>query len=295
MAGRLKTLLKDPTIAAIPAFLGTVAAEAYLLRGDRAARRGMQGYTAKDAAASISMGLGSLAIGAVSAAAYHRVDDKLRAHKVVNVGSGVVAWTVAIVGWDFLYYWNHRWDHEVRLLWASHVAHHSSQKYNLSTALRQEWSGWMTHLIYAPLFMVGVSNPIFVGANGVNLLYQYWIHTEMIDRMPDGFEKVFNTASHHRVHHGSNPQYLDRNYGSIFIIWDRLFGTFEPEEEPVRYGLTKNITTYNPVRIAYHEMIDIARDVRRSRTWRDRLRSIFGPPGSGPSVDSDPEPAVIAA
>lgn len=193
-------------------------------------------------------------------------------------GNGLAAWAAAIIGWDFVYYWNHRFMHEWRYMWAIHVIHHSSERYNLSTALRQTWGD--TFGTFVPYFMAafGVHPNLIEQARGINLLYQYWIHTDAIKSLGP-LEKVLNTASHHRVHHGANPQYLDKNYGSILILWDRWFKTFEPEDEPVRYGLTKNINTYNPLRIATHEHADIIADVSRSTNWRDRLSFVFRGPG----------------
>ena len=172
--------------------------------------------------------------------------------------------------------------HEVRLLWANHVTHHSSQRYNLSTALRQPWSGFLTFWVFAPMPLLGYASKTTMRAGQLNLLYQYWIHTEAIDRLPAAAEQVLNTPSHHRVHHGANQQYLDKNYGGILIVWDRLFGTFEPEVRRIKYGLTKNIKTYNPLRIAYHEMADIARDVRSAGNMRDRLGYVLRRPGWKP-------------
>ncbi len=196
-----------------------------------------------------------------------------------DLGAGVLVTLGAIAAWDFIYYWNHRFMHESRWLWAIHVVHHSSERYNLSTALRQpvaEHFGAM--LPYGLLSLAGVRPSVVETARGVNLLYQYWIHTEAIDRLGPA-EEVLNTASHHRVHHGSNPQYLDRNHGSILIVWDRLFGTFAREDEPVVYGLTRNIDTFDPVRIATHEHVEMFRDVARAATWRDRLSHVFRGPG----------------
>lgn len=196
-----------------------------------------------------------------------------------DLGDGPLAVLGATLGWDFIYYWNHRLMHESRWMWAIHVTHHSSEHYNLSTALRQtvlDVTGMFVP--YGALSAVGFRPETIETARGINLLYQYWIHTEAIPKLGP-IEEVFNTASHHRVHHGSNRQYLDRNHGSIFIIWDRLFGTFEREDEPVVYGLTKNIGTYNPLRIASHEFADIARDVAAADTWKDRLGFAFRGPG----------------
>jgi sterol desaturase/sphingolipid hydroxylase (fatty acid hydroxylase superfamily) len=194
-------------------------------------------------------------------------------------GAGPLAWAAAIVGWDFIYYWNHRMMHEVRGMWAIHVVHHSSERYNLSTALRQPVADVLGVWVpYGLLARAGIRPALISQARGINLLYQYWIHTDVIRSLGSG-EEVLNTPSHHRVHHGSNQEYLDRNHGSILIVWDRLFGTFQREEEPVVYGLTKNIDTYNPVRIAGHEYVDILRDIAHSTTWHDRLSFVLRGPG----------------
>ena len=196
-----------------------------------------------------------------------------------DLGEGALGWGAALVGWDFIYYWNHRFMHEVRALWAIHVVHHSSERYNLSTALRQPVADVFGVFVpYGFLATLGVRPRLIAHARGVNLLYQYWIHTDAIRRL-GAAEEVLNTPSHHRVHHGANPKYIDRNHGSILIVWDRLFGTFQREEEPVVYGLTKNINTYNPARIATHEHRDMLRDVADATTWRDRLSFVFRGPG----------------
>jgi sterol desaturase/sphingolipid hydroxylase (fatty acid hydroxylase superfamily) len=196
-----------------------------------------------------------------------------------DLGQGLLAWATAIAAWDFIYYWNHRFMHEVRGLWAIHVVHHSSEHYNLSTALRQPVADALGVFVpYGLLSRFGVRPYLVEQARGVNLLYQFWIHTDAIRRIGPG-EELLNTPSHHRVHHGSNQKYIDRNHGSILILWDRLFGTFQREEEPVVYGLTKNINTYNPARIAAHEYADIIRDIADSTNWRDRLSFFLRGPG----------------
>ena len=202
-----------------------------------------------------------------------------RRRKGRDLGSGVVSLGAAILAWDFIYYWNHRIMHEARYMWAVHVVHHSSEHYNLSTALRQPVAyAFGTFLPQGVVCWFGIPPGTQMVANGLNLLYQYWIHTDTIRSLGPG-EAVLNTPSHHRVHHGSNQRYLDRNHGSILIVWDRLFGTFQREDEPVVYGLTKNIDTYNPVRIASHEFADIVRDVAHSTTWHDRLSFVLRGPG----------------
>jgi len=206
--------------------------------------------------------------------------DRMWKRRIVrDLGTGPLALAAAVLGWDFIYYWNHRFMHTSRYMWAVHVVHHSSERYNLSTALRQPVAHELgTFVPYSALALLGIRPELIASARGINLLYQYWFHTDAIRRLGP-FEEVFNTPSHHRVHHGSNPQYLDRNHGSILIVWDRLFGTFEREDEPVVYGLTKNIETFDPVRIATHEHADMLRDVARSTTWPERLSYVLRGPG----------------
>jgi len=206
--------------------------------------------------------------------------DRLARRRLVrSLGTGPAAVAGAVLAWDFIYYWNHRAMHESRFMWAIHVVHHSSERYNLSTALRQPVAdAFGIFLPYSALALLGFEPSLVNTARGVNLLYQFWIHTETIDKI-GRLESVLNTPSHHRVHHGSNGLYLDRNHGSILIIWDKLFGTFEPEGERVVYGLTKNINTFNPLKIAGHEYAEMFRDIARSRTWRDRLSFVVRGPG----------------
>jgi sterol desaturase/sphingolipid hydroxylase (fatty acid hydroxylase superfamily) len=196
-----------------------------------------------------------------------------------DLGTGLAGWAVAIIGWDLLYYLNHRLLHEVRALWAMHVVHHSSERLNLSTALRQPVSAFVV-MPYGALARLGVRPRLIEYARAVNLLYQYWIHTETIDGMGRA-EAVLNSPSHHRVHHGSNQRYLDRNHAGIFILWDRLLGTFEPEDpaEPAVYGLTRNVDSFNVLRIATHEYVAMARDIASATTWRDRLSFVLRGPG----------------
>ena len=204
---------------------------------------------------------------------------RMFARSPLDLGGGRLTVLAAVLGWDFLYYWNHRLSHESRWLWAVHVAHHSSEHYNLSTALRQPVAEGITLSIpYGLLALLGVRPELVEHARGINLIYQFWIHTEAINRI-GWLERVLNTPSHHRVHHGTNRQYLDRNHGSILIVWDRLFGTFEEEDEPVVYGLTKNINTFNPLRIATHEWRDLIDDVARSGSWADRWSYLLRGPG----------------
>jgi len=212
-----------------------------------------------------------------------------------DLGRGPLAVALAIAGWDFIYYWNHRFMHESRHLWAIHVVHHSSERYNLSTALRQPVADTLgTSVPYGLLCLVGISPDLVATARGVNLLYQFWIHTETIGELGPT-EAVLNTPSHHRVHHGSNPRYLDRNHGSILIVWDRLFGTFQRRDEPVVYGLTKDIKTFNPGRIATHEFAAMLHDVAASRGWVERISHVVRGPGWGAKKAAGSPSAAPAA
>jgi sterol desaturase/sphingolipid hydroxylase (fatty acid hydroxylase superfamily) len=202
-----------------------------------------------------------------------------RRRLVPSLGNGPAALVAAMVGWDFIYYWNHRFMHTSRYMWAVHEVHHSSQRYNLSTALRQPVADALGTMVpYGLLCLFGIPPDAVATARGVNLIYQFWIHTEAIDRIGRA-ERTLNSPSHHRVHHGTNRQYLDRNHGGILIVWDRMFGTFEPEGERVVYGLTTNIDTFNPARIASHEYVDMARDVASATGWAERLSYVLRGPG----------------
>ena len=266
----------DLTLLAIPAFLVLLALELALARA-----RGREIQQTRDTATSLSLGVGSL----LAAAAWKTASAGLYVgvHEVTPfaLGDGPWAFAAALVAVDFAYYWFHRLHHEVRVLWASHVPHHSSQRYNLATALRQSWTPFTGLPFYLPLALL--FSPVqIVTAYSLNLLYQFWIHTELIERLGP-LESVFNTPSHHRVHHGANVQYLDRNYGGILILWDRWFGSFEPEGERVRYGLTKNIESANPVTAAFHEFGAVLRDALAARSVRDALGHLLRPPGWKPN------------
>jgi sterol desaturase/sphingolipid hydroxylase (fatty acid hydroxylase superfamily) len=261
---------------AVPVFLILMAVE--IGWGERLRGR-IRGYEWRDTLASLSMGVGNVVISFGTKVAVLALYAMLHRYALFDIGFVWWAWPLAILGDDFCYYWFHRTSHEVRFLWAAHENHHSSRHYNLSTALRQSWTTPFTApLFWAPLALLGVEPLMILTAQGISLVYQFWIHTELIDRLGP-FEVLFNTPSHHRVHHGRNVRYLDRNHGGILIVWDRLFGTFEEETEPVDYGLTRNIHTFNPLRIASHEWIAMFRDAARARSLGDALRTLWKPPG----------------
>jgi sterol desaturase/sphingolipid hydroxylase (fatty acid hydroxylase superfamily) len=253
-------------------------------------------YQVRDTMASLIMGTGNVVLGLVSKAIIFGIYSTIHRFAVFNVGYQWWAWVLILFADDFTYYVFHRASHECRLFWASHVIHHSSQYYNLGTALRQTWTGaFMSFIFWLWLPLAGFQPAMVMTMQAFSLIYQFWIHTEMV-RSLGPLEAVLNTPSHHRVHHASNARYLDRNHAGIFIIWDRLFGTFEREDMQDRpvYGLTKNVNTYNPLRIAFHEWIDIWEDVRRSRTLHEKLATVFGHPGRKYEIDPERDRASRA-
>ncbi|MGI4876189.1 MAG: sterol desaturase family protein, partial [Janthinobacterium lividum] len=218
--------LPDPVQMATPAFIALVLIEMVAIR------LGAQGdYDWRDSFTSLTMGFGSTMAAVIFGATIIATYGWAAQFRLFDIP---VAWwsgALCFVAEDFLYYWFHRSAHRVRWFWASHVIHHSSQHYNLTTALRQPWTG-IVSLSFAyrlPLLLIGFNLGLVLFCAGLNLIYQFWVHTETVKRLPFDLEMVLNTPSHHRVHHGTNPRYLDRNYGGVFIIWDRLFGTFEAE------------------------------------------------------------------
>src|SRR5690348_12875952 len=226
---------------AIPGFILLLVAEAI---ADAVMRREL--YEFKDTAASLAMGTGNVIIGLAAKALVFGVFTFIHRFAIFNIGYTWWAWLLVFFADDFSYYWFHRASHECRLFWASHVVHHSSQRYNLSTALRQSWTGtFMSWVFWMWLPLLGFRPMMVLTMQAISLLYQFWIHTELV-RSLGPFEWVLNTPAHHRVHHGSNPRYIDRNHAGTLIIWDRLFGTFEPENphDAPRFGLTRNIYTY---------------------------------------------------
>ncbi len=198
---------------------------------------------------------------------------------------GLLLWVTAAVAWDFCYYWFHRFSHEWSILWAAHAVHHQSEDYNLSTALRQTSTGFLFGWIfYLPLFLIGFPLEVLVTVNAVNLIYQFWVHTRHVGSLGP-LDRWLVTPSNHRVHHARNSAYVDRNYGGIFILWDRLFGTFEPEraEEPVVYGVRKPLNTFDPFRANLSVYRDLWFDSRHTANWRDRLKVWFSRTGWRPA------------
>ena len=278
----------DVVTLAVPAFVVLVVLEIVLgrLRLIRAS------YEPKDTAVSLGMGLGSTVAGAVTAGLVAAATVWVWRHRLFDIPmSAWWAWVAIFFLEDLTYYWFHRISHERRFWWAAHVNHHSSQHYNLSTALRQTWTGGVngSWLLWLPLAFLGFPPAMIFIQKGISLIYQFWIHTEAVRRLPAPLEYVLNTPSHHRVHHARNPRYLDRNYAGILIIWDRLFGTFELErdDEPCRYGVVKNLGDFNLFRAAFHEWAAIGADLRTARNIKEAVMYVFGPPGWSPDGSRD--------
>ncbi|PWK19740.1 sterol desaturase family protein [Xanthomarina spongicola] len=264
---------------AIPFFILSMLLELYV-----STKQHIKTYEIKDAFTSIVMGLGNVFLGFLS--------KGLVLLALFYVYENFRFFTIPVAWWSFVlllfaddlsYYWFHRISHECRFFWASHVVHHSSQHYNLSTALRQTWSGSFTSFIFwLWLPLLGFHPAMILLQMSISLLYQFWIHTETINKLPKWFEAVMNTPSHHRVHHGSNPIYLDRNHAGIFIIWDKLFGTFQAElkEEKVVYGLVTNIHTFNPIKVAFIEWYYMLKDTfSGTKSFSNRIKYLIKPPG----------------
>jgi sterol desaturase/sphingolipid hydroxylase (fatty acid hydroxylase superfamily) len=276
--------LHDPLFAALPVFFMFVAIEAVAYAFERDEDSAGRGYIAIDSRTSVAMGVGALTFSLAFKAASLVLFTALYTYVAPWQLPTDQWWTWVILFFlvDFLWYSYHRIAHRVRLVWAAHQAHHSSEYFNFSTALRQKWNQWFEVLIWIPLPLLGMPPTLIYVMFSFNLIFQFFTHTERIDRLPRPIEFIFNTPSHHRVHHASDEIYLDRNYGGVLIVWDRLFRTFQPELHRPTYGLTTPVGTYNVLRLQFHEYAAILLDLRAARGWRDRLGYILGPPGWRP-------------
>ena len=276
----LPELMNDPLIQwMLPLFLA-----ALLLEAGFSSRHRLGWYHFKDSIASLSMLLASAVVDLLPklAAIWLMLQLEAISPFAELVGRQWWAWGVLFVLDDLCYYLFHRSNHECRLLWAGHVNHHSSRYLNFATALRQGVGERVPKYLYwLPLPLLGFDTAMVLSMITLSLFYQFWIHTPSVQRLPAPIEWLFNTPSHHRVHHASNPRYLDRNHGGVLIIWDRLFGTFQAElpEEPCEFGLTHNLPDTNPWQVLTHEYRALWRDLSRAKNWRHRVGYLLGPPG----------------
>lgn len=265
----------DTLIAwAVPVFVLSILLELWLTR-----ERGV--YEKRDTWASLLMGTGAVVVGVPFRLGFLWVLTKLYEHRLFTIEMSVLGYLALLFAEDFCYYWSHRTNHEVRLFWAAHVNHHSSEHYHLATALRQSWTQpYLMWIFWLPLPLLGFSPEMILMQQAISLIYQFFIHTQEV-RTLGPLEWIFNTPSHHRVHHATNVRYLDKNHAGIFIVWDRLFGTFVAEDlaDPPVYGITKNLETFKLRTIAFHEWRALWNDVKRAPSWRTKLAYVFAPPG----------------
>lgn len=267
-------------VFAIPVFVLLIGLEFYA-----AYRRQMKGYyRLADSLTSLGIGIGEQIISVFSKIGVLFLYTYLyKNFALFHWEFNAINVIILLLLFDFIFYWAHRWGHEINFLWGGHVVHHSSEDYNLTTALRQPWFFQLiTFNLFLPLAILGFDPKILMAVAGIDILYQFWIHTQLIGKLGP-LEWVLNTPSHHRVHHGVNPQYVDKNYAGVFIIWDRLFGTFEEEKEPVVYGITSPVKSWNPVWANVHYFFDLAKLARQCTSWGDKIKVWFMPPGWKPA------------
>jgi sterol desaturase/sphingolipid hydroxylase (fatty acid hydroxylase superfamily) len=267
--------LANPILYAIPGFVVLLLIEMLLNK------RG-KGYELKDTFTSLAMGSGSQVAGFLVIVPILMMAAWVHQFSLFDIGFVWWAWPLCFILDDLAYYCFHRSAHRIRWFWASHVNHHSSEHYNLSTALRQTWTGFIAlgFIFRMPVILVGFPVEMVFFCGALNLIYQFWFHTEAIDKMPRWFEYLFNTPSHHRVHHATNGQYLDANYAGVLMVWDRMFGSFvaEDKNDPPVYGLVNNLGSFNLLRVSFHEWMAIAKDVWRA-PWKHKLSYMLREPG----------------
>ena len=237
-------------------------------------------YRINDSIANLSQGIGSQLVGiflkTVTFFGYMYIYEHWR---LLSFSNTFWTWLILFMGVDFFYYWFHRYSHQINALWAAHIVHHQSEEYNLTVALRQSWfqSGF-SWIFYLPLAFVGFEPIMFLTVSAFNTLYQFWIHTRAIDKMGP-LEWILNTPSHHRVHHGSNPKYIDKNHAGTLIIWDRLFGTFQKVEEEVVYGITSPLASWNPLWANFHYWVELFTTFKNTNGLKEKLSVFFNSPG----------------
>ncbi len=244
---------------------------------------GRKVYRFNDFIANLGCGIGSQVVGAFSKSVIFAVYLAVYDHwRLFTLPTSALTWVITFLLVDLFYYWFHRLSHEVNFLWAAHIVHHQSEEYNLSVALRQSWwQGLFSFWFYVPVALLGVHPLVIVTVGAFVTLYQFWIHTKAVNKLGP-FEWIFNTPSHHRVHHGSDPKYIDRNHAGTLIVWDKLFGTYQREEEEPVYGITTQLGTWDPVKANFHYWAELGALARRCTRWTDKVRVFLKPPGWRP-------------
>ena len=241
-------------------------------------KRGEKWYSGKDFLASTSIGIGNLILNGFMKMGIFAIFLFFYNLSPLRIPNTWWSYLLCLVILDFVRYWAHRIAHEQRFWWSTHVVHHSSEYYNFSTSFRLSWTQNLKIIFFLPVVLLGFNPFVFFIVHQVEVLYQFWIHTELIRKLPAPIEYVFTTPSHHRVHHSVNEQYIDKNYGSTFIIWDRMFGTFEPEKEQAKYGITEPVNSYNPFYLVFHEWIDVFKDIWKAKSLKEAWKVLFGSP-----------------
>ncbi len=243
----------------------------------------------KDVFSSLAIMLGRMPIAALTSGVTVWLYTVVYYHRFFNIPDFYfLPWIICFFADDFSFYWFHRASHTVRFLWASHQVHHSSEKFTFAAGIRVPWTAEFTgnFLFWCWMPLIGIKPEMILYMKSVSVLYQFWMHTEAITKLPKWFETFFNTPSHHRVHHGSNVEYLDKNNGGTLIIWDKLFGTFQPETFTPTYGLTDRFNSFNPIAIVFHEWRKIFKDIKKTKSIRDKVGYLIKPPGWIPGDSS---------
>jgi sterol desaturase/sphingolipid hydroxylase (fatty acid hydroxylase superfamily) len=246
-------------------------------------------YVGKDSLASTAVGIGNLILNGFMKTGLFLVILFFYNLTPLRIPDAWWSYILCLFVLDFIRYWAHRIAHEQRFWWSTHVVHHSSEQYNFSVSFRLSWTQNLKVVFFLPVILMGFDPIVFFVIHQIEVLYQFWIHTEMIRKLPKPIEYIFTTPSHHRVHHATNAKYIDKNYGSTFIIWDRMFGTFQPEEEQAVYGITNPVNSYNPVYLVFHAWIDVVKDLSKCRSIKSAWKILFGSP-----VDYDKEKVEVA-
>jgi len=269
-----EAITNDPTVFAIPVFIALIIIEVVIN-----AKKNLNLYKFKDSTANITMGLGSVVIGLLTKTFAFFVFLWIYQFRLFEIPNTWWMWSLLLLADDFTFYWYHRLAHQIRFFWAAHVQHHSSEHMNFSVALRQSWGEpFIKFLFYIWLPFIGFNPVSILIMQAISLVYQFFPHTKLIGKLGP-IEWIFNTPSHHRVHHATQVQYLDKNHAGILIIWDRMFGTFQKEIEVPTYGITVNINSFSPLKIASHEYISLWQDMRRAKKLSDKIKYLINPPG----------------
>ena len=269
-----EAITNDPTVFAIPVFIALIIVEVLIN-----AKKNLDLYRFNDSAANITMGLGSVVIGLLTKTFAFFVFLWIYQFRLFEIPNTWWMWGLLLLADDVTFYWYHRSAHQIRFFWAAHVQHHSSEHMNFSVALRQSWGEpFIKFLFYMWLPFIGF-NPVYILImQSISLVYQFFPHTKLVGKLGP-IEWIFNSPSHHRVHHATQVQYLDKNHAGILIIWDRMFGTFQKEKEVPIYGITENINSFSPLKIASHEYVNLWQDIRRAKKFSDKINYLIKPPG----------------